>query len=195
MINTFRSSLLTLRKRKNSEEGFTLIELMIVVVIIGILAAIAIPIFMNQQKEALLASTKSDLKNANVAVANYLAKNNGKLPMTCTEMTDLFQTIPQSPGNEIRYAYSRTQPGVYYVRASPKEDFFLNNAKTDTADEYRMFFLSEYGKTFTSKQAMSSFMATKGTDVRSWLDYNNFGSVARDKDGNMLGCVNSGTDE
>ena len=60
---------------KEKDQGFTLIELLVVIVIIGILAAIAIPIFLNQQKKGVDSTLKSDLKNAATTVETWRVDN------------------------------------------------------------------------------------------------------------------------
>lgn len=53
------------------EKGFTLIELLVVVIIIGILSAIAIPVFMNQRQKAVDAGIKSDIRTVANEVESY----------------------------------------------------------------------------------------------------------------------------
>src|SRR5450432_560446 len=118
-----RGSLISVRKgqqmlariRKSmadKEEGFTLIELLVVMIIIGILAAIAIPVFLSQRQKGYDASVKSDLRT----IANELESYNTdqqKYPVDTTSITttaagvstigDDPTTVRTSNGNSFNY--------------------------------------------------------------------------------------------
>ena len=70
-----------------NQQGFTLIELMIVVVIIGILAAIAIPNYNNLTQRARVAQVKSNMHTLQVACENFSTRNNGSYPANAASTT------------------------------------------------------------------------------------------------------------
>ena len=69
-----------LRKFRQKEKGFTLVELMIVIAIVGILAAIALPQYQVYKARGFMATVRSDTKNFHTAVQAYLAENLGASP-------------------------------------------------------------------------------------------------------------------
>jgi len=76
-----------LRQRSKDEGGFTLIELLVVILIIGILAAIAIPSFLNQTSKAYDASAKELARTAMTTAETYATDHNGSYEnMTKEEM-------------------------------------------------------------------------------------------------------------
>jgi type IV pilus assembly protein PilA len=66
-----------LRQRSQDESGFTLIELLVVILIIGILAAIAIPSFLNQKSKAQDSAAKSQVTTLQTAMETYATDHNG----------------------------------------------------------------------------------------------------------------------
>ena len=75
-----------LRRRIQDEKGFTLIELLVVILIIGILAAVAIPTFLNQRGKAYDSNAESMVKSAQVAEETYATSNNGAYTASVTAL-------------------------------------------------------------------------------------------------------------
>lgn len=66
------------------DPGFTLIELLVVMIIIGVLASIAIPVFLSQRSKAHDAAVKADVSNLGKEVATYYVEGTGPLSLTYT---------------------------------------------------------------------------------------------------------------
>lgn len=87
-------SIIKLAKRRDIEEAFTLLELIIVVVIIGILAAIAIPIGLEQQKRAWASTAQSDVRNIATDIERAWNEDEGY---------PLGTSSPLSPSNSVNF--------------------------------------------------------------------------------------------
>jgi prepilin-type N-terminal cleavage/methylation domain-containing protein len=99
--------------RKHSESGFTLIELVIVIVILGILAAVAIPKYEDMREQARVATLKGQLGSIRSAIAIQYARNalNGSATFPTLDGTIFADgRVPKDPVNNSQAV--KTTPGI-----------------------------------------------------------------------------------
>ncbi|MDP1876754.1 MAG: prepilin-type N-terminal cleavage/methylation domain-containing protein [Actinomycetota bacterium] len=91
------------RVNRRDDQGFTLIELLVVVAIIGILAAIAIPVFINQRNNAANSGAEAELKNAATQLEVYYTEN-GDYPANAAAVN----AIPVNVSDDVAMFYTYT---------------------------------------------------------------------------------------
>lgn len=95
MIARFRKSM------EEKDQGFTLIELLVVIIIIGILAAIAIPLFLNQRKKAEDSAAKADVSTIGKEIATYFVDWDGSTAVVINTDADAYYLGAVDPDNKI----------------------------------------------------------------------------------------------
>ena len=124
-----------------NEKGFTLIELMIVVVIIGILAAIAIPNFIAMQNRAKEGSTKSNMHTLQLASEDYGVQNDGVYAVTL-DGTHIGNLLPSNYKNPFSSASSAWEDRAVFVAAASPTPGLTSYADSSTTQ----YNVKAYGK-------------------------------------------------
>jgi len=99
-------------QKGRNQKGFTLVELMVVVVIIGVLVAIAVPVYNNVTEKANRNAVEANLRTIDGAIMAYGAANDGKLPneadlYSSGATTNYLQNWPTGPDG-VTYAIDTT---------------------------------------------------------------------------------------
>jgi prepilin-type N-terminal cleavage/methylation domain-containing protein len=132
-------------KHGKRRQGFTLIELMIVIAIIAILAAILIPNFVRSRGESQLAACESNEKNIATSLQIYAADWSGNFPSSLSALTpNYIQSVPICPGNGASYVY-------FPINTTPVTDYALvQGLGTGGSDPHLSFMTMSFPSGFGS---------------------------------------------
>ena len=149
-------------RAKNGDEGFTLIELLVVVVIIGVLVAIAVPVYLNYRQGAADKSAQSDVRGAISAVEQYYTSNNNSYPTGPTTMQSASFLLGSSTTDKVTLS-DKTE--MYYVPASttaPVASYKVCATNTGGSGKYYLYDSTKGGSVIATTTITSTNFATCG---------------------------------
>jgi type IV pilus assembly protein PilA len=150
-----------LRQRSSDEGGFTLIELLVVILIIGILAAIAIPTFLNQKSKAYDASAKELARTAQTTAETYSTDHSGEFKWGANGLAELknYETgLPGCPNSNGACLSSATE-------LESGKGYEIKVIAQSTGDE---FIIKRNGSAEVTRECKSSNKGCAGGASSSW---------------------------
>ena len=136
-----QTMLQAVRDRRKSEEGFTLIELMVVVLIIAILIAIAIPTFLGAQNRAKDRAAQSSLRNALTSAKTLYTDTSSYLTATPAALEDVEPSLtfqaPASAGPKVVSVLNTSADVITFAaRSASGNCYFLRDTATGPGTEF-----------------------------------------------------------
>ncbi|HOE62548.1 MAG TPA: prepilin-type N-terminal cleavage/methylation domain-containing protein [Candidatus Sumerlaeota bacterium] len=172
------------------KKGFTLIELLIVVAIIAILAAIAVPNFLEAQVRSKVSRARADMRSLATALEAYATDNNGFPPMGDRVPTQAWDPLPAEPIFHSRISSYLTTPNAYITSLMYDPFMVLETAQIAYPNIYRRYTYYNYKQYLDCYPTNATFQNYYHNRAGSWLLY----SWGPDRAGNWSGSPPTGED-